>query len=172
MELLLGAGSNRLKKIQTSKKDWTDLITLDMNADHKPDVIWDLRNLPLPFHENTFDEIHAYDVLEHLGQQGDYVRFFAEFSEWYRLLRPNGLLCGISPHWSSPWAWGDPGHTRIISPENFVYLSQTEYKKQIGVTPMTDYRFIWKGDFELLHSQMLESQNHSFVLRAHKPVRV
>ncbi len=60
-ELLLGCGSNREKilKVQDRPQDWTDLTTLDFNADHKPNVVWDLENLPYPFADEQFDEIHA-----------------------------------------------------------------------------------------------------------------
>jgi hypothetical protein len=73
--------------------------------------------------------------------------FFEEWSEWYRMLKPDGVLCGISPRWDSAWAWGDPGHTRIVGPECMTYLNQEEYTNQVGKSPMTDYRFVWKGDF-------------------------
>ena len=153
------------------RPDWAALTTLDINADHKPDVVWDLTKRPLPFPDDTFDEIHAYDVLEHLGQQGDWRSFFEEWSEWYRILKPGGVLCGISPKWDSPWAWGDPGHTRIISPECFTYLHQPEYTRQVGITPMTDYRFVFRGDFDPVLREVVE---HAFcyILQAVKPSRI
>jgi SAM-dependent methyltransferase len=168
MELLLGAGRSRRKLIGNP---WTELVTLDINPDHKPDVVWDLTKRPLPFAEGIFDEIHAYEVLEHLGQQGDWRAFFDEFSEWWRILKPGGLLCGTSPAPRSNWAWGDPGHTRIISPECFTYLSQVEYTNQVGVSPMTDYRFVYKADF---NPEMMDMDDEAFVyvLRAIKPSRI
>jgi SAM-dependent methyltransferase len=66
----------------------------------------------LPFDDNTFDEIHAYEVLEHIGKQGDWMRILREWSEWWRILKPGGHLYASSPLWSSEWAWGDPGHTQ------------------------------------------------------------
>ena len=56
-----------------------------------------MNKLPLPFDNDTFDEIHAYEVLEHVGKQGDYIFFFAQFSDLYRILKPNGLLVAMSP---------------------------------------------------------------------------
>ncbi len=90
-ELLIGCGSNHIKKMAVDGTSVFDnLTTLDYNADHNPTVVWDLMELPLPFPDNEFDEIHAYQVLEHLGQQGDYKLFFAQFSEFWRLLCQHG----------------------------------------------------------------------------------
>ena len=170
-ELLIGAGSCRKKKLVPFGRDeWSNLTTLDFNADHKPDVVWDLENLPLPFEENQFDEIHAYEVLEHTGHQGDFRFFFAQFSDFWRILKPGGWLIGTCPSAQSIWAWGDPSHKRIVQAANFVYLDQTEYTRQVGVTPMSDFRNIYKADFERV--QVIEDQNFfCFLLRAVKPSR-
>lgn len=172
MELLIGAGSARDKRVFTQgKEQWEDLITLDNNPHHKPEVLWDLTRLPLPFEDNQFDEIHAYEVLEHTGNQGDYRFFFAQFSEFWRILKPDGKLFGSCPHWKSVWAWGDPSHTRVIQKEQFMFLSQQEYKNQIGKTPMSDFRYIYEADFETEMAQ--ETEVHLlFALRAVKPSRI
>jgi SAM-dependent methyltransferase len=170
-DLLIGCGRNRARRIPWGDRtEWNDLCTLDMNPDHKPDVLWDLTKRPLPFANDTFDEIHAYDVLEHLGQQGDWRTFFEEFTEWYRILKPGGVLCGVSPRWDSPWAWGDPGHMRVIGIECFVYLNQQAYIDQVGITAMTDYRFVYKADFECIDNALAEHQL-IYTLRALKPSR-
>lgn len=172
MELLIGAGSARDKRVFTQGKErWEDLITLDNNPHHKPEVLWDLTRLPLPFEDNQFDEIHAYEVLEHTGTQGDYRFFFDQFSEFWRILKPDGKLFGSCPHWKSVWAWGDPSHTRVIQKEQFMFLSQQEYKNQIGKTPMSDFRYIYEADFETEMAQ--ETEVHLlFALRAVKPSRI
>ncbi len=151
-ELLIGCGSRRHKIVHIGYRgeEWTNLTTLDINPDHKPDVVADLCHFPYPFKDDSFDEIHAYEVLEHTGAQGDYKFFFAQFSELWRILRPNGVLCGTCPHRESVWAWGDPSHTRIVQPEQFTFLSQAEYKKQVGVTPMSDFRYLYKADFKMV----------------------
>lgn len=171
-ELLLGCGSSRIKKLALpGREEWSGLVTLDFAALHKPDVVHDIAKLPLPFDDDTFEEIHAYEVLEHVGQQGDWRFFFDQWSDFWRILKPGGHFIGTSPHWQSAWAWGDPGHTRIVSAENFVFLSQPSYA-QVGKTPMTDYRFCYQADFDLIHSRLNEAQQFEFVLRAVKPSRI
>lgn len=121
------------------------------------------------FRENFFHEIHAYEVLEHLGRQGDFVSFFDTFSNLYRLLVDGGLVIATCPSRFSGWLWGDPGHTRAIIPESLSFLDQTAYA-ECGRTTRTDYRFTWKGDFETLASYD-DKATHAFILKARKPAR-
>jgi SAM-dependent methyltransferase len=171
MELLIGCGRNHEKKLtRPGHEKWKNLITLDLNPDHKPDVLHDLEEIPLPFDDDTFDEIHAYEVLEHVGRQGDYRFFFAQFSDFWRILKNGGVLCGTSPLSNSVWAWGDPGHTRVISRECFLFLNQMEYI-QVGRSPMSDYRFLYKADFDPIYIDACGTDNFAFVLQAVKPPR-
>lgn len=117
--------------------------------------------------DNYFDELHAYEVLEHIGQQGNYRLFFDQFSEFWRILKPGGFLFATVPSWASEWAWGDPSHTRVITSGTLSFLSQEQYKKQVGVTPMSDFRHIYKADF--LTAFVQENSDHLlFVLQAIK----
>jgi len=167
-ELLIGSGSSRDKRLTADGK-WIfhDPITLDYNPDHKPNVVWDLHNLPLPFEDNSFDEIHAYEVLEHVGQQGDYKTFFAQFTEFHRLLKNGGFFMGVCPSRHSPWAWGDPSHTRILQKEHLHFLVQSNYEKEVGVTPMSDFRNIYSADFEIIF-QTEDDSKFQFILKAVK----
>ncbi len=171
-ELLIGCGSQRDKRLALDNDhNWSNLTTLDINDHHNPDVVWDLCQFPLPFEDNTFDEIHAYEVLEHTGQQGDYKFFFAQFTEFWRILKPNGYMFATCPAWNSIWAWGDPSHTRVLQNVQLNFLSQKEYTNQIGVTPMSDFRYLYKADFEKIYDNTTES-TFAFVIQAVKPSRI
>lgn len=168
MELLLGCGNNREKRLNCGDDGgWRKLVTIDHDPNCGADILHDLTKLPYPFEDNTFEEIHAYEVLEHLGQQGDYETFFKQFAEFHRILKPGGWLAATCPSWKSLWAWGDPSHSRVINSGSIVFLSQKQYELQVGKTAMTDFRWLYKADFEC--TWMHEDENvFQFILRAIK----
>lgn len=166
MQVLIGCGSSRENKFGGT---FTKLVTLDANSDHKPDVVWNLEWLPIPFSDSSVDEIHAYDVLEHQGSQGDWEFFFCQWNDFWRVLKPGGRFCGIVPGPSSQWLWGDPSHRRAISPETMVFLDQKNYADQVGVTPMSDFRHIYFGNFRAIHMNVdADTGAFSFVLECVK----
>ena len=169
-ELLLGCGNSRRKRFNAAEP-WDELVTIDHDPDCGADIVHDLEQTPWPLGEDEFDAVHAYCVLEHLGRQGDFRSFFATFTEIYRVLKPGGLLVGVCPSRLSKWAWGDPSHTRLVQPETFYFLDREMYAREVGKSPMTDFRWLWKGDFEPvgIHD---DGEDFRFMLKAHKPARI
>ena len=175
-ELLLGCGNSRLKRFAPSAASgdkFQNLTTVDMDANCKPDILMNLsRQFWHPqIEDSAYDEVHDYEVLEHFGAQGDFIAFFQTFANIYNALKPGGYLCASCPSMKSRWAWGDPGHTRIISPESLTFLDQAEYTKQVGNTAMSDYRWVWKGDFKLTGHKD-DGDSFMFILQAIKPSRI
>jgi SAM-dependent methyltransferase len=171
MELLLGCGSSRQKKLWVNdKSEWSHLITLDHEPRHKPNLVYDLENIPLPFDDNQFDEVHAYEVLEHVGKQGDWRFFFNQWSDFWRILKPGGYFIGSVPLPTSVWAWGDPSHTRVLPSACFIFLNQPAYG-HVGKTAMSDFRSIYKADFNI---DLLKEENEQlyFILKAVNPSRI
>ena len=150
-QLLIGAGNSRSKKMKhelTPDKEFTDLVTMDIDPNCGADIIHDLDDLPYPF-EEEFDECHCYETLEHCGSQGDENFFFAQFNEFHRILKPGGVFCGSVPRHTSVWAFGDPGHKRVLPPTVFNYLAESFYD-QVGKTACADYRHLIKGFWNLV----------------------
>lgn len=145
--LMLGAGHSPLaRKLSITEEPVTQWVSLDMNPECNPDVLFNLSRIErrwlnrLPFDNEEFNEIHAYDVLEHYGRQGHYIGFFRGFRELWRILKPRGVLYGICPRFDVDWAWGDPGHTRVITTGTLSYLTREMYDYKLGELPQTDYR--------------------------------
>ena len=151
-QLLIGAGNSRVKKMVhelTPDKEFDDLVTMDIDPNCGADVIHNLDDLPYPLEGGEFDEIHAYEILEHCGTQGDEKFFFDQFNEFHRILKPGGVFCASIPHYQSIWALGDPGHKRVLPPCVFNYLDE-EFYDQVGKTACADYRHLITGYWKLI----------------------
>lgn len=187
-ELLLGCGHNRQKMMALPGEPlaWRDLITLDNNPYCEPDIYCDLdmtfwrpnavtdkgvKPIVHPmggFIQNFFDEVHAYEVLEHLGMQGDVASFFATFRNIHSILKPGGHLFATVPSRYSPWLWGDPSHRRVIYQESLNFLSQKIIKEnRVAHTSMSDFSELWDRDFDIVASTDNHT-THAFCLRAIK----
>lgn len=176
-ELLIGCGSNRDKRVVPAgeMKDFENLTCIDQYEGHhlpsdREFIRHDLNMLPLPLKDDSFTSIHAYEVLEHLGHLGNAKELLNLFAEFWRILKPGGLVVATVPRWDSLWAFGDPDHKRVINRGTLVFFSQPEYRKQVGKTPMSDFRSFYKADFEAVYTHD-EADNFVFVLKSHKPVR-
>jgi len=165
---VLGAGNSRLHKVRTGlpaelealgpsfDDNFEEVVTVDMDEASKPSIVFDLTAELWPLPASHFDEVHAYEVLEHLTPQGDYKAFFTLWANIWYILAPGGLVCATTPWWESLWVWQDPGHRMCYSPALLTYLSQREYEKQVGTTAMTDYRKFWPKPYSFMvrHAEM------------------
>jgi len=187
--LVLGVGNslNHRLKVQRGPQEFgplftdnfEEVVTIDLveGTKVKPTFQWDLNRKPWPVDSDAFDEVHAYEVLEHLGKLGDPPSFFALWKEIWRVLKPEGLLIATTPWWQSQFAFGDPGHRVVYSQALLTYLDQDEYTRQIGTTSMTDYRDLFPPPFgfKLLLAERagetVENSGFHFVLQkvVHEP---
>jgi SAM-dependent methyltransferase len=168
--LLIGAGNDRRKKLCFKGEEaWAgELVTVDMNPNCGATLVWDLEQRPLPFADAEFDEIHAYDCLEHWGKQGDWRAWFDEMAEYHRLLKPGGKFAAAVPIGGDHFA--DPGHTRFFASNHFLFLSQKFYDQQIAAgRPITDYRWYWKLDFDIVHLDAGREPVHHLAVILQKP---
>jgi hypothetical protein len=107
--LNLGCGRKRIE----------GAINLDCTPITRPDVIHDLNRTPWPFADNTFREVHGYDVVEHLD---NVVRTMEEL---YRVSAPNAKVFLTVPHFSCANAFTDPTHKHYFSYFSFDYFSES-----------------------------------------------
>lgn len=151
--LLIGAGTDRRRKVVLDGRYEFPVppVTLDINKAVNPDVVHDLCEFPYPFADNEFDEIHAYDVMEHTGAQGDWRFFFRQFDELWRILKDGGTFHFHCPSAQSEWAFGDPGHTRVFPINWLVFLDRDRYERCVD-TPMTDYRAFFNSNWKIVAS--------------------
>lgn len=91
-------------------------INLDVAALKGIDLVHDLNKFPYPFKDNTFDEVCAFDVLEHLDDH------IAVVKEIHRILKPGGKLRLMVPHWNSNGPTFDPTHKHSYGHTTFEYF--------------------------------------------------
>jgi SAM-dependent methyltransferase len=107
-------------------------INLDACEAVKPDRIWDLNNYPYPFEDNTFEEILAYSILEHLDD------LIAVMEELHRIGKPGAKLDIRVPYWDGYGFASDPTHKRMFTEHTFDFF-----------TGKGDYSFITKSQFRI-----------------------
>jgi len=169
--LLLGCGKSRERKIRDSGQqfgfDGDNLTTVDMDPTSTPNVLMDIEDIAsggkFPFPDCSFDEIHAYNVLEHIGKQGDWRGYFTEFGEYHRILKEGGRFFILVPIGGD--AIADPGHTRFFTVNHIGFLAQEFYDQIEQGYPATDYRWFWKKDFKIELLQKIGNHHIAAVIR-------
>jgi len=95
----IGCGSNKV----------AGATYVDINPDVKPDIVHDLNKFPYPIANNTFDEVYARHIIEHLD---DPIGFMKEMC---RVLKVGGRIFVETPHFSSRVAYSEPQHRLFYS---------------------------------------------------------
>ncbi len=128
MNLNLGCGKD-IKK---------GYVNLDRAQLPGVDVVHDIEKFPWPFEDNTFDEVVANQVLEHVA---DLIKTMEEF---YRVSRPGGQIKITVPYFSSPQHHNDPTHKRKFTYNTFEYF-----------TEKSDFSYYSKARFEIANRRIL-----------------
>lgn len=90
-------------------------VGLDSEPGPQVDCVADLEGR-LPFADDSFDNIFAVHVLEHIRDLLGLMR------ELHRILRPGGVLHVLSPHWRFVNAVADPTHVRYFDVQTMKYF--------------------------------------------------
>lgn len=99
---------------------------LDVRPFPRVDVVHDLNVVPWPFPADSFDEVVAIHVVEHLQS------LLTFMDEAHRVLRPGGALYLETPEAGGDWdlTHADPTHVRCYRRHTFInYFTRSEAPK-------------------------------------------
>ena len=141
-KLNLGCGKDILK----------GYINLDIAKLPGVDIVCDIEKEKLPFEDNSINNVYTNNVLEHIKN----LEFVME--EIHRILKPNGKVQIIVPHYSTPLAFGDPTHKRFFCYYTFDYFCPKEYR--IDKIDIPDFYYNFK--FKMLNKKLIFGHNYLF----------
>ena len=114
----------------------------------------------LPFDDNSLDAITGFDVIEHLPRQSSGAKgnaFIETMNEFYRVLKPGGVLLAVTPCYPSPAAFMDPTHVNFITPGTHKYFSDNNFARELGYGFHGEFRTLSAGWYPWASSWLLRS---------------
>jgi len=103
----------------------------------------DLSRPPLPFCDDFFSSVSAFDVIEHIPRNGymngePYSPFISLMNEIHRILSHGGIFLASTPVYPHPAVFQDPTHVNFITDQTHDYFC--------GPSPYAS-RYGFKGQF-------------------------
>ncbi len=115
----LGCGAVPRNSFNCTKMHGIDLNNNPIHGVVKVDLLVE----PIPFEDNIFDFITAYDFLEHVPRiiycPERRLPFIELMNEIYRTLKPGGIFLSCTPFYPYASAFRDPTHVNYITTETF-----------------------------------------------------
>lgn len=112
------------------KKILPGFVNVDIVAAEGVDLVFDISQ-GLPFPDDSFDEVRAIDVLEHIPA----TRIIHVMNEVYRVLAPGGSFQIHVPCAPGITAFQDPTHVCFWNEESFTYYEDGHRRREhYGVT--------------------------------------
>ena len=97
-------------------KKYPGSIGLDMNPATAADVICDLDHGGLPFRDDSFDQVRAEHVIEHVAN------VISTMEEFHRVTKPGGTVFVVTPHYTDFNSFSDPTHRWHLNTYSFRFF--------------------------------------------------
>ncbi len=137
--LNIGCGLNKIANTENC-----EVVNLDAYEICKPDVLWNIEEIPWPFESCSFDAVSAWHVFEHLHD------WWSAFEECSRVLRVGGTLEIRVPDESTSMALTFRDHVHVFGRNSFHGADADDFRastnawaaEQLGKVPlkMTNYQ--------------------------------
>lgn len=148
----LGCGSSPRNPFGAEKVYGIDIVKRDDLVEDN--IFFEKSNLILesiPYENNTFDSVSAYDFFEHIprvvvNNNETFLPFINLMNEIYRVLKDGGELYAITPIYPKESAFVDPTHVNFISKNTYKYFCEPDlWAKMYG----------YNGRFEIIRVQIV-----------------
>ena len=110
----------------------------------------DLTVEPIPFEDNAFDFITAFDIIEHIPKviytPNRRFPLVELMNEVWRTLKPNGYFLSHTPVYPYSAIFGDPTHVSVVTHETFGYFDDVSRNAAM-------YGF--KGSFKVVSQHLI-----------------
>lgn len=131
----LGSGPNPRNPFNAASVCGIDIRSWDVNENVKK---CSLGNESIPFEENFFDAVTAYDVLEHIPRVAreknlTVFPFISAMNEIWRVLKVDGLFYSETPCYPMKEAFQDPTHVNIMTEDTLrLYFAEKAWARIYG----------------------------------------
>ena len=124
-------------------KEW--YINMDKIKNPWVDIVHNFEVVPLPFDDNTFDEIYTCMVLEHIINLTDVIDEFVRISKNWAQIKIT------VPYFSSTNLWGDPTHVRGFNSNTFSAFHSNSLKSH-GNIKLTKFKIHFLSNPQFMKS--------------------
>ena len=144
IELELGCG-NRKRNQQALGVDILDYPDVD--------IVGDVYEILASFPPQSVDAVYSYHFVEHVS---DVSRLLSELA---RVVKPNGYIEFVAPHFSNPYFYSDPTHRNFFGLYTFCYFSNNSpFSRQV---PTYDH----KVEFNIDKVDLIFKSPRPFIVR-------
>lgn len=106
----------RILDVGCGPQKYPGSIGIDMNPNTAADVLCNLDAGPLPFRDDSFDQVRAVHLIEHVE---NVIRTIEEF---HRVTRAGGTIYLVTPHYTDFSSFCDPTHRWHLNSFSFWYF--------------------------------------------------
>lgn len=144
MELELGCGNQKRNR---------QAIGVDMLDYPDVDIVGDIYEVLASFPTGSVDAVYSYHFVEHVP---DVPKLLSELA---RIVKPNGYVEFVAPHFSNPYFYSDPTHHSFFGLYTFCYFAgKSPFSRQVPT-------YGYKVEFNLFKVDLIFKSPRPFIVR-------
>lgn len=144
IELELGCGGRKRNR---------HAIGIDVLDYEDVDIIGDVYEVLASFPPCSVDAVYSYHFVEHVPDVSKLL------SELARIVKPNGYVEFVAPHFSNPYFYSDPTHRSFFGLYTFCYFgSKSPFARHVPT-------YGYKPEFSITKVDLIFKANRPFIVR-------